>query len=202
MKTLSKLDWKKGNGLLPAIIQHAKTRQVLMLGFMNEEALAKTLKTKKVWFYSRTKKRLWMKGETSKHILRVVDVKVDCDNDTLLISAIPNGPTCHTGAISCFDQDGKTFALADLFEVIESRKKANPKDSYTAYLFSKGLAKICAKVKEESGEVIKAATRETRKRLIEESVDVLYHLFVLLSHKKIGLEEIEKEAARRHAAKN
>ncbi len=192
--SLSKVDWKKGDGLIPAIIQDSKTGLVLMLGFMNKEALQKTLKTKKVWFYSRTRKRLWMKGETSKNILKLVDVKLDCDQDTLLIKAEPTGPTCHTGNWTCFDEEPEGQGiLTELFALIESRKKKMPKDSYTTHLFSRGLKKICAKVEEESGEVIQAATQETKKRLIEESVDLLYHLFVLLVEKKIAFEEILEE---------
>lgn len=198
MKKKFKINWEKGSGLIPAIIQHADDGRVLMLGFMNPESLAQTLKTKKAWFYSRTKKRLWMKGEVSGRVLRVTDIKLDCDGDTLLIKAQPNGPTCHTGAETCFNEPAENQnMLAELFRVIEERKKEMPAGSYTGFLFSKGLDKICAKVEEESDEVIHAAKHETQKRLIEESVDLLYHLFVLLVQKKIPLRAVLDEARKR-----
>lgn len=193
-----KLDWKKGNGLVPAIIVHAKTGKVLMLGTMDKQALKKTLTSGKVWFYSRTKRRLWMKGETSGHVLALVDVKVDCDSDALLVSVSPSGPTCHQGTESCFGENGSSLSvLGELFEVIADRKRKKPKGSYTSFLFDRGIKKICEKVAEESGEVIQAAKKETRKRLTEETVDLIYHLFVLLAYKNIKLEEVLQEAARR-----
>ena len=151
-----------------------------MLGYMNQEALIKTTQTDLVWFYSRTKKRLWMKGEKSKNTLRVLDIKLDCDNDALLIKVLPQGPTCHTGDITCFSEIPKNDPLKDLFSVILNRKQKLPKESYTTSLFNAGLDKISLKVAEESLEVIQAAQKETRKRLTEEVVDLLYHLFVLL----------------------
>ena len=196
---VSKIDWKKINGLIPVIIQDARTRLVLMLGYMNRAALRKTLTTKRVWFYSRTKKRLWMKGETSKNIIKFVGAKLDCDSDTLLIKALPTGSACHNGTSTCFNENYEDANIFDeLYEVILSRKKAMPKNSYTAFLFRKGLKKMCAKIKEESAEVIKAAKRESKQRLVEEAADALFHLFVLLAQKNIGLGEIKKELAVRN----
>lgn len=192
---MKNLNFKKGDGLVPAIIQDATTRQVLMLGFMNAEALQKTITEKKVIFWSRTKKRLWQKGEESGNFLELVDIKTDCDNDTLLVTATPVGPTCHTGTQSCFGDN--VFGLEELYQTMQARAQTMPEGSYTAFLLKKGLKKICAKVKEESAEVIKAAKQETKQRLIEESVDVLYHLFVLLVSKKVILADLYKEMAKR-----
>ncbi|HBB02342.1 MAG: bifunctional phosphoribosyl-AMP cyclohydrolase/phosphoribosyl-ATP pyrophosphatase, phosphoribosyl-ATP pyrophosphohydrolase / phosphoribosyl-AMP cyclohydrolase [Candidatus Peregrinibacteria bacterium GW2011_GWF2_38_29] len=190
---------KKIIGLIPAIIQDKNTSTVLMLGYMNQESFNKTLKKKRVWFYSRSKKRLWMKGETSGSILAFISAKFDCDNDAILIKAVPAGPTCHTGKTSCFeDEPDYLYFLKKLFELIKSRKKLMPKNSYTSYLFKKGLNKMCAKIKEESGEVILAAKKETKKRLIEESSDLLYHLMVLLASKKVDLKSIIEELQKRN----
>lgn len=198
-KLVCAIDWQKTEGLIPAIIQNAATGQVIMLGYMNEQSLQKTLITKKVWFYSRTKQRLWMKGETSKNVLKVVDAIVDCDNDTLLIKAEPTGPICHTGSNTCFKNDSELelTIIAELFELIKKRKLDRPKGSYTTQLFNKGLDKIGEKIYEEAAEVVRAAKKETKKRLIEESVDLLYHLFVLLVDQNVNLENIEKEFKRR-----
>lgn len=195
------VNWKKGGGLLPAIIQDACTKQVLMLGYMNRAAFTKTLRTKRVWFYSRSKKRLWMKGEMSGNILRYKSSVFDCDKDALLIQAIPKGPTCHTGTPSCFGEAGSSEAIFDeLLNIIKSRKRTMQKKSYTTYLFRKGLSKICAKIKEESGEVIRAAKKESRKRLTEESVDLIYHLLVLLAEKNISFVQVCREMKRRRQA--
>lgn len=201
-----KLNFKKlndttgatGVGLIPAIVQDSSTMQVLMLGFMNEEAYAQTKKTGKVTFFSRTKKRLWQKGETSGNYLKVIDVKIDCDNDSLLILAKPQGPTCHKGTYSCFgNKENNTAFLDELFDLIKDRKKKRPQKSYTTSLFNKGLNEILKKVGEESIEVIIAAKSETKKRLIEESGDLLYHLLVLLAKKEVGLDEVIKELIKR-----
>jgi len=186
-----KIQWSKNeSGLIPTIVQDIMTGQMLMLAYMNKQALQKTMKTKKVWFYSRSKKRLWMKGEESGNSLSVVSVQADCDGDTLLIQVNPIGPTCHTGQVSCFGEIGKSEdAIFDLYKIIEGRKRAMPKGSYTASLFKAGLDRICTKIAEESGEVIKAATKETKQRLIEEATDLLYHLFVLLVSKEILISE-------------
>lgn len=192
---MKKINFTKGDGLVSAIIQDATTRQVLMLGFMNAEALQKTITDKKVTFWSRTKKRLWQKGEKSGNFLEVIDIKTDCDADTIFITAKPAGPTCHTGTQSCFGDN--VFGFEELYQTMQARAQIMPEGSYTAFLLKKGLKKICAKVKEESAEVLKAATKETKQRLIEESVDVLYHLFVLLVFKSITLADLYKEMARR-----
>lgn len=198
-------DWKKG--LIPAIIQNAETGMVLMLGWMNHASLQKTLKTKKVWFYSRSKKRLWMKGEVSKNTLQVVTIDLDCDGDTLLIQAIPAGPTCHTGNKSCFQSKSPTKIpapsadiLSELYTLIDDRKKNMPKKSYTTSLFSKGLLHICAKIYEEAAEVVKAATKETDQRLVEESADLLFHLFVLMTNQGLTLEQLKDELLKRQKA--
>lgn len=193
-----KLDFKKLDGLIPAIVQDISTMQILMLGFMNEEAYKKTLQSGKVTFFSRTKKRLWQKGETSGNYLEVVEIKTDCDNDSLLIMAKPQGPICHKGKYSCFgDKDADIYFLKDLFDLIEDRKKRRPKNSYTASLFTKGLNEIIKKVGEESVEVIIAAKSETKKRLIEESSDLIYHLLVLLAEKEVSLDQVIAELERR-----
>ena len=193
---IKKIDWRKVNGLIPAIIQDPSTELVLMLGYMDQEALKKTIKTGFVWFYSRTKKRLWMKGETSQNTLKLVDLKLDCDNDTLLIRAIPGGPICHTGELTCFSEI-PSDAIRELFSTIVSRKEKLPKKSYTTSLFKSGLDKISLKVAEESLEVVQAAQKQTRERLIEETTDLLYHLFVLLAEKGVTLEQVESEIKKR-----
>lgn len=196
---VKQLNFAKLGGIIPVVVQDVETKLVLMLGFMNEEALRKTIESKKVTFWSRTKKRLWEKGEISGNTLKLVSISADCDNDTLLILAKPQGPTCHTGAYSCFGtkkQNGLEF-LQELFDLIVARKKELPKNSYTASFFKQELSKILAKVEEESTEVLKAAKNETRKRLIEEIADLLYHLFVLLVEKNVSLTDIVKELKRR-----
>ncbi|MEK7161743.1 MAG: bifunctional phosphoribosyl-AMP cyclohydrolase/phosphoribosyl-ATP diphosphatase HisIE [Patescibacteria group bacterium] len=198
MKNLiKKVNWTKGQGLVPAVIQDANTSAVLMLGYMNKESFAKTLKTKKVWFYSRSKQRLWMKGETSKNILNIVDIKLDCDNDAILIKAKPVGPTCHTGAYSCFKESKDQNALVTLFNTIQDRKNKMPKNSYTTSLFKAGLDKISLKVAEEALEVVHAAQKQTQLRLTEEAVDLFYHLFVLLVQKNVSLEDVQNEIIKR-----
>ncbi len=196
MKNLIRtIDWNKGNGLTPAVVQDADTGTVLMLGYMNRESLAKTIETKKVWFYSRSKKRLWMKGETSGNYLNLFKIAVDCDGDVLLIQVKPKGPTCHTGQTSCFGFE--QMNVNRLFAIIEKRKAYPYKGSYTASLLQAGVFKICSKVAEESGEVIKAATRESKKRLIEEGADLLYYLMVLLVSKDVKIAELNRELQKR-----
>jgi phosphoribosyl-ATP pyrophosphohydrolase/phosphoribosyl-AMP cyclohydrolase len=202
MKNLvSKIDWGKGQGLVPAIIQDADSGAVLMLGYMNRESFGKTLATKKVWFYSRSKQRLWMKGETSGNVLKIVDIKSDCDNDSLLVKVRPAGPTCHRGIYSCFRESKKTNELSALFQIIQDRKAKMPRGSYTASLFRGGLDKISLKVAEEALEVVQAAQKQTKQRLAEEAVDLIYHLFVLLVGKGIGLQQIFQEIKRRRAGR-
>jgi phosphoribosyl-ATP pyrophosphohydrolase/phosphoribosyl-AMP cyclohydrolase len=196
----TKLNFSKLNGLIPAVIQDADSKAVLMVGFMNEEALKKTITDKKVTFWSRTKKRLWQKGEESGNYLNVESISSDCDNDSLLIMAKPVGPTCHTGESSCFEGVKKENLgfLKILFDLIKDRKEKMPESSYTTQLFSEGLGKILAKVEEESDEVINAAKNETKQRLSEESGDLLYHLFVLLVEKGIDIEDLIKVLIKRH----
>ena len=198
MKSLTnKIAWKKVSGLVPAIIQDGSNGLVLMLGYMNNEALEKTESSGFVWFYSRTKERLWMKGEESGNTLKVKDILLDCDQDALLVKATPSGPTCHTGKDTCFDETADTESLQKLFATIASRKKNLPAGSYTASLFKAGLDKIALKVAEESLEVVHAAQKETEQRLTEESVDLIYHLFVLLAEKGVDIKDIEKEIRKR-----
>lgn len=182
--------------LIPTIIQDSVTKQVLMLGYMNEESLAKTKATGHVWFYSRSKQRLWEKGETSKNYLDIVEIFSDCDNDTYLITVRPAGPTCHTGTTSCFGETVKD-SIAETAAVIAERKVSAPAGSYTKTLFDAGLDRIVNKVAEESGEVIKAATKESDQRLIEETADVLFHLQVLLTQRGLNWEDIQTEFQKR-----
>lgn len=201
----SAIDWGKNKGLVPAIIQDDRTEQVLMLGYMNNEAFKKTRRTKKVWFWSRSKGRLWMKGETSGNFLKLKKIAADCDFDTFLVRVEANGPTCHTGMKSCFgDEVQKTLQcdlINDLFKLIESRKKELPKGSYTASLFKKGRKQITAKIQEEALEVIQAARRETKKRLAEESADLVYHLLVLLAERGVSWNKVLAELKKRMRVK-
>ncbi len=198
---LNNTDFAKSNGLIPAIIQNNQTKQVLMLGYMNKESLQKTLKAKKVWFYSRSKKRLWMKGETSGNTLEFIDAELDCDNDAILISVIPKGATCHTGQTSCFGEEESIYFLQYLFKLIQKRKKEPSEGSYTTSLFKEGLDRIVQKVGEEATEVVIAAKNKSKKRIIEESSDLLFHLFVLLAEKEISLDSILEELESRHNEK-
>ena len=197
---LKQVNWKKMNDLIPAIIQDASGLRVLMLGYMNEESLKRTLEDKKVWFYSRSKQRLWQKGEKSGNFLKVESIFLDCDGDTLLITVRPTGPVCHTGERDCFGIGKGWFGLEAfeaLFSLIEKRKELMPEGSYTTSLFKEGMNKICTKIGEESGEVIKAATKETKGRLVSESVDLMYHLFVACVEKGVKVEELIEEMRKR-----
>jgi phosphoribosyl-ATP pyrophosphohydrolase/phosphoribosyl-AMP cyclohydrolase len=187
-------------GLIPAIIQDAKTRKVLMLGYMNEEAYAKTLAEKRVTFFSRSKNRLWTKGETSENYLDVVDVAVDCDQDTILIQANPAGPTCHTGSDTCFNESNTDNAawLDHLKHIIRSRKNASADTSYTASLFQKGTHKVAQKVGEEAVELVIEALMKNDELFKGEAADLIFHLLVLLEDRGIGLEEIVKTLQERH----
>ena len=188
---LRSLDWTKTNGLIPAIVQDPQTLRVLMLGYMNEAALQATQTSGLVTFYSRTKQRLWQKGESSGHILRVKSIAQDCDNDTLLIMAEPNGPTCHNGTTTCFgnDETASLATLADLAATIRQRKQ-NPTDgSYTAQLFAKGLSRIAQKVGEEGVEVALAGVTRAP-NLKDEAADLLYHLLVLLESNDTTLNDV------------
>lgn len=187
-------------GLIPAIIQDAKTQKVLMLGYMNEEAYLKTIAEKRVTFFSRSKNRLWTKGETSENYLQVVNILVDCDQDTILIQANPEGPTCHTGADTCFNESNQDNAawLDYLKRVIRSRKNETAEKSYTASLFQKGTHKIAQKVGEEAVELVIEALMKNDELFKGEAADLLFHLLVLLEDRGIGLEEVIKLLQERH----
>jgi phosphoribosyl-ATP pyrophosphohydrolase/phosphoribosyl-AMP cyclohydrolase len=200
---IPKIDWKKTNGLVPAIVQDAATLQVLMLGYMNAEALKKTLRTRRVTFFSRSKNRLWTKGESSKNFLHLVNLTVDCDNDTLLITARPDGPTCHRGTPSCFGDGGATGTgfLAHLDQVVAGRLKSGDKQSYTVRLAREGVARVAQKVGEEGVETALAALRSNKKEFAGEAADLLYHLIVLLRVKKLSLGDAIAVLEKRHAPK-
>jgi phosphoribosyl-ATP pyrophosphohydrolase/phosphoribosyl-AMP cyclohydrolase len=201
MKKLPKIDWKKNTGLVPAIVQDATTLQVLMLGYMDAAALKKTLRTRKVTFFSRSKQRLWTKGESSKNFLHLVDVKVDCDNDTLLVTARPDGPTCHRGTVSCFGDAGASGVgfLGQLEQTIVDRIKGGDKKSYTVRLAKEGVARVAQKVGEEGVETALAALKADRKEFAGEAADLLYHLIVLLRVKKMSLGDALAVLEKRHA---
>jgi phosphoribosyl-ATP pyrophosphohydrolase/phosphoribosyl-AMP cyclohydrolase len=200
MVTAKQLNFEKLNGLIPAIVIDHRSNKVLMLGFMNEESLQKTIETKLVTFYSRTRKSLWMKGETSGNYLRLVDIVTDCDNDSLLISALPDGPTCHTGKYSCFGQDeNESFNfLSVLFNLIKQRKEKLPENSYTTKLFTEGENRIIQKVGEEAIETVIAAKNNNKEEIINEVSDLLYHLFVMLADKGIELNDVTTNLMNRH----
>ena len=195
-----KIDWKKNSGLVPAIVQDAATLQVLMLGYMNATALKKTLRTKRVTFFSRRKQRLWVKGETSRNFLHLVSVAVDCDHDTLLITARPDGPTCHRGTPSCFGDKGASGVgfLAQLERTINSRIKRGDKKSYTVRLAKEGVARVAQKVGEEGVETALAALKSGKKEFAGEAADLLYHLIVLLRVKKMSLADALAVLQKRH----
>ena len=195
-----KIDFAKGGGLVPAIVQDAKTEQVLMLGYMNEASLAKTQETGLVTFYSRSRKELWTKGETSGNTLKLQSVTVDCDHDTLLVRATPTGPTCHEGTVSCFGNKGPEGLgfLAYLEDLIESRKTAEADSSYTASLLQGPLRRAAQKVGEEGVETALAAVAETEDKLTSEAADLVYHLLVLLAAKDVKFETVIAELKSRH----
>ncbi|MDR2791898.1 MAG: bifunctional phosphoribosyl-AMP cyclohydrolase/phosphoribosyl-ATP diphosphatase HisIE [Tannerellaceae bacterium] len=194
------LDFEKLGGLVPAIVQDNNTRRVLMLGFMNEDAYRITMESGLVTFYSRTRNCLWTKGETSGNTLRVVEVRTDCDSDTLLIQAVPAGPTCHTGADTCFGEqnDGDIFFLSTLQDFIARRKAEMPAGSYTTQLFADGLNRMAQKVGEEAVETVIEATNGSDSRLIYEAADLIYHLTVLLTAKGLRIEDLARELSKRH----
>ncbi len=195
------INFDKMGGLVPAIIQDAVTKNVLMLGFMNEEAYQKTLETKKVTFWSRTRNCLWTKGETSGNYLDLVDVKLDCDQDTLLVSVHPQGPTCHLGTDTCWGEKNSlnpVSFLSDLQQFIEKRHQEMPENSYTTSLFKKGINKMAQKVGEEAVETVIEATNGTKEQLIYESSDLIYHLIVMLTAKGLSIEDVARELIKRH----
>lgn len=192
------LDFNKGAGLVPVIIQDHQTLEVLMLGYMNEEAWEKTQSEKKVTFFSRSKNRLWTKGEESGNYLNVVSIDIDCDNDTVLIKALPQGPTCHTGARSCFQTTYNQNFIFELEQIIGDRYTNPKEDSYVNKLKLKGINKIAQKVGEEAVETVIAALKETETDFVNESSDLLFHLMVLLKEKNISLQKIAKNLEERH----
>ena len=189
---------KTGDGLLPAIIQDARTLKVLMMGYMNEEAFEKTASEGRVTFYSRTRKTLWTKGETSGNFLTVVEMYKDCDSDTLLVKAIPAGPTCHRGTVSCFDTPDSEGFIRQLEALIRSRHEQMPEGSYTTRLFIKGVKAISKKVGEEASESIIEAVDGNRDRFIYEASDLIYHYLVLLEQMGVSISDLENELALRH----
>ncbi|KAF0238801.1 MAG: phosphoribosyl-ATP pyrophosphohydrolase / phosphoribosyl-AMP [Prolixibacteraceae bacterium] len=202
LKSISQINFTKIDGLVPAVIQDNVTLKVLMVGFMNKEAIEKTQELGKVTFFSRTKNRLWTKGEESGNFLNVVNILVDCDEDTLLIKAKPVGPACHTGADTCFDETnskGNVLFLSYLQDFIDKRKAEMPQGSYTTSLFEKGTRKIAQKVGEEAVETIIGAMANDNENFIYEAGDLLYHLIVLLSHKGYRIEDIVAELRKRHS---
>ena len=194
------LDFNKMNGLIPAIIQDNYTSKVLMLGFMNQEAYTKTVETGKVTFFSRTKNRLWTKGEESGNFLNVVSIKEDCDKDTLLIKVNPVGPVCHTGTDTCWGEQNEEdiMFLKYLQDFIEKRHKEMPEKSYTTSLFQSGVNRMAQKVGEEAVETVIEATNRTDDRLIYEASDLIYHLIVLLTSKGYRIEDLARELKKRH----
>jgi phosphoribosyl-ATP pyrophosphohydrolase/phosphoribosyl-AMP cyclohydrolase len=196
------LNFNKMDGLVPAIIQDADNGLVLMTGFMNRDALQQTISEKQVVFWSRTKQRLWKKGETSGNFLDVVSLSTDCDKDAVLVKARPRGPVCHTGEQTCFGKDNAGWGwdiLARLVSIVHDRKSKLPEDSYTAKLFSKGVAKIGQKVGEEGVELAIAAQYDNKQRCIEETADLLYHTIVLLEAKEIHISSVFEELGKRMA---
>ena len=195
------VDFEKGGGLVPAIVQHALTGEVLMLGYMNAEALQVTQEKGLVTFWSRSKNRLWTKGETSGDVLRLAGMAADCDRDTVLVQAIPEGPTCHLGTRSCFgDYPGPALAfLGELSAIVDKRSEADPEKSYTARLMASGINKIAQKVGEEGVETALAGVSEDRTALTGEAADLLFHLLVLLNARGLSLSDVVGELKRRHA---
>jgi len=202
---ISKLKFDE-RGLIPAIVQDVRTREVLTLAYMNAESFARTVETKETWFWSRSRNKLWHKGETSGNTQKVVELLLDCDGDAIVVLVDPAGPACHTGAQSCFGSAGTaqlitTDQLLDrLYDLVKEREKTRPADSYTSYLFNQGLDKILKKLGEESTETIVAAKNNEDERLISEVADLVYHLIVLLVARGISLDQIRAELGRRRTA--
>lgn len=195
------IDFNKAGGLVPAIIQDTTTKNVLMLGYMNKEAYEKTISSKRVTFYSRSRKCLWTKGETSGNYLNLVSIDVDCDNDTLLVQVHPEGPTCHKGTATCWGEANDSnplLFLKDLQDFIEKRHEEMPEGSYTTSLFKDGINRMAQKVGEEALEAVIEAVNGTNERLVYEGADMLYHLIVLLTEKGLRIEDLAKELQVRH----
>ena len=195
---MAKIDFKKGNGLVPVVIQDNNTLQVLMLGYMNEEALLKTRDEKKVTFFSRSKNRLWTKGETSGNYLYVVEILIDCDSDSILIKANPAGPVCHTGSTSCFGEESAKGFIYELENIINERINNDSQESYTNKLYKKGINKVAQKVGEEAVELVIEAKDDNIDLFKNEAADLLYHLLILLKIKDVDLQSIEEILQNRH----
>ncbi len=200
---IEKLDFAKGDGLLPAVVQDADSGAVLMLGYMNREAVEQTLARRRAVFYSRSKQRLWEKGETTGHTLDVVDVATDCDNDTLLVTARPRGPACHNGTLTCFGDEPRSAAtniafLAKLEAIIAQRAADKPEASYTARLLEKGISRVAQKVGEEGVELALAGVNDSEQKVVEESADLLFHTLLLLRARGVPLERVIRELETRH----
>ncbi len=197
-----RINWGKVDGLVPAIVQDFQSSQVLMMGYMNQDALAKTGETGQVTFFSRTKERLWTKGETSGNVLQLVNISLDCDNDTLLVKVNPIGPTCHTGTTTCWDGDAQEESqmvwLHQLEQLLAARKDADPESSYTASLYARGTKRISQKVGEEGVEVALAATSGDKAELVCESADLIYHLLVLLQDQGLSMNDVVNKLKERH----
>ncbi|WP_194777756.1 bifunctional phosphoribosyl-AMP cyclohydrolase/phosphoribosyl-ATP diphosphatase HisIE [Pararhodonellum marinum] len=196
-----KIDFEKVDGLVPAIIQDVESNKVLMLGYMNQEALDQTMQTKKVTFYSRTKNRLWTKGETSGNFLHVKALTVDCDMDTILIKADPAGPVCHTGQDTCFgeENESKTYFIDQLRAIIKDRKQNPTAGSYTSDLFAKGINKVAQKVGEEAVEIVIESKDDNKELFLGEAADLLFHFLVLLEAKEYELDQVMDVLIQRHA---
>lgn len=194
-----KPDFSKNNGLLSVILQDTNTKQVLMNGFMNKEAFEKTKTDNVVWFYSRSKERLWKKGESSGNVQEVVSMQLDCDQDALLIEVVPHGPTCHTGTQSCFNDD--YFSLQTLERTVQKKIQKPEEGSYTKYLIDKGTDKILKKCGEEMTEVIIAAKNKDKQELVDETSDLLYHMLVMLNNEGVSLKDVENKLEERHGEK-
>ncbi len=198
---MKQIDFAKGNGLVPVVIQDDRTLQVLMVGYMNEEALRKTEKEKIVTFFSRSKNRLWTKGETSGNYLTTVAIMTDCDNDSILIRVIPAGPVCHTGSTACFGDEPSKGFVYKLEEVIRQRIDENAADSYTNKLYKKGINKMAQKVGEEAVELVIEAKDNNQELFRNEAADLLYHLLILLKAKGVRFEDVEEILKTRHNSK-
>jgi len=201
MIEISKLQFDKLNGLVPCVVQDSKTDKVLMLGFMNPEALQKTIAEKRVTFFSRSKQRLWTKGETSGNFLELVDIIQDCDRDTLLIKVNPKGPSCHTGADTCFNEINDTFSILTLENIITDRKANPKKGSYTNSLFDSGINKVAQKVGEEAVELVIESKDNNKELFLNEAADLMFHYLVLLKAKNYSLKDVTEVLKKRHAGK-
>ncbi len=196
------------DGLIPVVVQHAQTKEVLTVAYMNKQSYEKTLETGETWFYSRSRQELWHKGATSGHTQKVISIKADCDQDALVVEVLPNGPACHNGTTSCFtetiveqERPGSVAILPQLVEVIREREQSMPEGAYTTYLFDKGIDKICKKVGEEATEVVIGAKNRDKEEVKWESADLLYHLLVLLQEQKVDLYEVLDVLQKRHEGK-